>query len=195
LPREIEIKFRLDEAATLRARLEQLQATRMGRVHETNLLLDTGAAALRQAGCALRVRTERPDGTTGDAETTLTFKGRREPDDRADGLKTREELEVKISDATTLLALLDRLGFRAVLCYEKRRETWRFAKCLITLDELPGLGWFAEIEGPDEAAIHAAQAALALDAAVIVHENYAELTVGNGRIEEKGVRALRFGQA
>lgn len=90
-------------------------------------------------------------------------------------LKTREECEVVISDADAALGLLALLGYDPVLQFEKRRERWSLADCLIELDEPARLGLFVEIEGPDEDAIHRVRHQLALHDAAIVPETYPQL--------------------
>jgi predicted adenylyl cyclase CyaB len=111
------------------------------------------------------------------------------------GIRSREELEIQVDDQAALLVLLDRLGFRPVLRYEKRRQTWHLAPCEVTLDELPQLGWFAEIEGPSPAAVQTTQATLGLDTADIVAETYVELTARYGRVVADGTRVLSFADA
>jgi len=192
VPMEIEIKFRLEEPEVLRERLRQLGAEPLGTVRERNWILDAADASLRGCGCALRVRSEQPEGAGG-GRVTLTYKGPRQPDASAPGLKIREEIETAAEDETALLAILSRLGFHPEVHYEKRRETWRLNKCLVTLDELPTLGWFAEVEGPDPAAVREVQDLVALGSAASVAESYAELTHRHGQPWPDGTRALRFG--
>jgi adenylate cyclase, class 2 len=59
---EIEIKLRVDDAAAVRRRLRSLGASRGGRVHEANVVLDTVDSSLRGRGMLLRLRAERPAG-------------------------------------------------------------------------------------------------------------------------------------
>jgi adenylate cyclase, class 2 len=195
MPRELEVKIRLADAPALRTCLRQRGARCLGMVHETNHILDSPDARLRQQGCVLRVRAARSDQSPAETAITLTLKGARAAELAAAGIKSREELEISAGNEPVLLGILARLGFCATLCYEKRRETWRLDECLVTLDELPNLGWFAEIEGPTVEAIRAAQAALALRAAAVAAETYVELTARHGREEPGGLRALRFDQA
>ena len=79
----------------------------------------------------------------------MTFKGPVVPGP----FKSREEIETGIEDPMAAATLVDRLGFEAILIYEKRRESWSIGSCRIELDELPHLGLFVEIEGPDNSSI------------------------------------------
>jgi adenylate cyclase class IV len=90
-----------------------------------------------------------------------------------------------------LLALLARLGFVETVVYEKRRETWQVGVCEVVLDELPQLGWFAEIEGPSESAVRECRTKLALDSEAIAPESYVELAARHG-VRMDGTVALRF---
>jgi adenylate cyclase, class 2 len=192
MAREIEAKFRLPGAASLRARLTALGARSAGTVHETNLLLDTPNRDLLARGCGLRIRVAQPLGQSGPCRVTLTYKGPRDPALQVQGVKSREEIETDVSDDAALTAILARLGFAPFLCYEKRRETWRLGGAEVTLDELPQLGWFAEIEAPDARVVESLCAQLALDGEATVRETYPELTARFGRPDPDGIRALRF---
>lgn len=195
---EIEIKLRLSDAAELRERLAACGARLAGRVLETNAILDTPDNALRAADSALRVRrvgplrsAERPH-ESGDSvtpeSTWLTFKGPRS----GRGLRRREELETQVQGVDALMAILARLGLTERVIYEKRREIWRLEGCEVALDELPGLGSFVEIEGPDEQTVLNIRTQLGLERAEGVDATYVELTDRLGRQRPDGVRELRF---
>lgn len=188
MPREIELKFRLDAPDALRAALRARQAARGPVVHEVNRLFDTPDARLRSAGCGLRIRLAEMLDPPGAARAWLTFKGPRAP-----GLvKVRPEHETAVEDAEALAAILAGLGYREAVVYEKRRETWHVSMCEVVIDELPRLGWFAEIEGPSEAAVQELAAALALPAGAVEPESYVALAWRHGRIDSSGARRLEF---
>lgn len=178
MPREIEAKLRVDSHDPVRERLRAAGAELIARVLETNRIFDRPDAALRRKGCGLRIRTATPEDSTADGKvdptthpSTLTFKGAVV----AGPFKSREELEIQVSHAETAVRILDSLGFVQVLCYQKRRESWRLGECLVELDEPPHIGLFVEIEGPSESAIRAVQADLGLKGAPHVSPSYVRM--------------------
>lgn len=191
---EVEIKIALDGPAALRARLAEQGAVYAGRAFEINRLFDTPAGALRHAGCALRIRTSRPCGADGVAQpeglgrATLTFKGAA----TGGALRQREEIETGLDDAEAAAAILARLGFCEAVLYEKRRETWRLAGCEIAIDELPRLGWFAEIEAGEAAAVEPMRRRLQLERHQAAGETYVHMTVTHGTATAAGGHELRF---
>lgn len=212
MPMEYEIKLRYPDLAAVRARLGALGATSRGTVCERNELYDTPAGRLRSADCGLRLRIERPatpsemragacDWTTGapSASATLTFKGPRQ----GGAVKAREEFETTVGDAATLRALLARLDYAPVVVYEKLRETWVVRpagaapgdadSCNVTLDTLPVVGTWLEIEGPDATAVLALQRALGLEQALLEKLTYVEMAATQGRADAAGCRHLIFG--
>jgi adenylate cyclase class 2 len=134
---ETEIKLRLDGAAEGRNLLKRagFRVVRR-RVLEDNTLFDTGAGKLQRAGLALRVR-------QCGRRVVLTFKGPAQPGKH----KSREELELEISEAAKFTRILARLDFQAGFRYQKyRTEYARRGGGLATLDETP-IGCFLELEG------------------------------------------------
>jgi predicted adenylyl cyclase CyaB len=107
-------------------------------------------------------------------------------------MKRREETEVRLDDAESMSMILAGLGFHARILFEKRRETWELGLCLIEFDELPELGLFVEVEGPDEGAIRRCLGVLGLAEAAHVAESYAELISQRVVANSSGVRELRF---
>ena len=136
---ESELKIQVTDLVGVR---ERLQATDAVLVHaplrELNLLFDSRDRELSTAGRVLRLR------TIGDRQL-LTFKG---PARFLGRIKQREELELELNDAVSMVAILERLGYQELLRYEKDRETWRVGAVTVTLDHTP-LGDFAEIEGSE----------------------------------------------
>lgn len=192
MSREIEVKHRLDDATGLRQRLVAAGAVRDALAQEVNHILDTPERRLLNAGCGLRIRSARPVTPPGPAQVTLTFKGPRDAALAQRGIKAREELETAAADEATLLAVFARLGFAPVIMYEKRRETWHWPDCVATIDELPLLGWFVELEADDQAALLARRAQLGLTDASAVDETYVRLADRHGTLNPAGVRELRF---
>lgn len=185
---EIEIKFRIDDPALFRRRLESAAARRSESLLETNWLFDTPDGGLRHHDCGLRVREMRiEDGKT--TRTTLTFKGPRVSGE----LKVREEVETTVHDATAVRLILARLGYRPMVLFEKRRECWQLGACEVTLDELPRLGWWLEIEGPTAEEVGKTRQVLGLGDVSPVAQTYVEMAARHGTPDADGCRHLRFG--
>ena len=141
---EIEAKLKIDSHELVRQRLAELSATFVSHVLETNVIYDSADGLLRASGRALRVRhCETLKGQP--VASTLTFKGPRQPGP----FKSRPEVETVIEDPPAAETILVELGYVVRLRFQKRRETWKLNRCTIALDELPYLGLFVEIEGPD----------------------------------------------
>ncbi len=148
---EREVKFWVRDLPRVRQRLEALGARLVQpRVHERNLRFDTPDRALTRQRRVLRLRQDR--------RATLTYKG---PGDAHAAVATREEIEVPVGDFAAARRLLEALGYRVVLEYEKYRAVYAWREALVMLDETP-LGDFVEVEGPSEAAIRAVAADLGL---------------------------------
>lgn len=60
--------------------------------------------------------------------------------------KARREIVLPVEDEATARALVEALGFAAVAEVRKRRAHHRAAGFDVALDEVPGLGWFVELE-------------------------------------------------
>lgn len=156
---EIEMKFRLAGVDQLAARLAALGASPSPAVVERDLYWNHPARDFAQTGEAFRIR------RVGDSNR-VTYKGPR----RAGPAKIREEIEIPFADGAAtfdqLQDLLARLGFAPVGLVEKTRTTHQLADgsipIVITLDQVAGLGAFAEIEvvAATAAGIPAAQAAV-----------------------------------
>ena len=165
---EVEKKYRLGQELweQLPARLEAAGATREGEEFEENTLYAGPGLDPRRRVLRLRRVGRR---------AVFTFKER---DLSGSAVKRQREEETEVSDAEALASILEALGYRPVLVYEKRRETWRVAGAEVVLDELP-FGLFVEIEG-DEPRILEVEKLLGLDAAEAEHAPYPELTLRHG---------------
>ncbi|MEK6642867.1 MAG: class IV adenylate cyclase [Planctomycetota bacterium] len=178
MPDEIESKIRVTGHDPIRQRLRQSGAEYLGRVLETNRLFDDSNGSLLDNGCGLRVRAcDLLDGAARSA--TLTYKGPM----REGVFKKRVEVEVAISDAAAMMEILGSLGFHPRIVFEKRRESWRFKGCAVELDEVPNLGLFVEVEGPDEESIHSVLSGLGLDALASIRTSYVTMLVSGEKPE------------
>ncbi len=156
---EIEMKFRVASQDDLAGRLATLGAAVGPTVLERDLYWNHPARDFAQTHEAFRIRQI-------DDTNRITYKGPRHPGPT----KTREELEIPFASGRDsfeqLGELLARLGFTPVGVVEKSRTSYSLARdsipMVITLDQVAGLGDFAEIEAitKSEPEIPAAQAAV-----------------------------------
>jgi adenylate cyclase class 2 len=195
---EIEAKFKLDQPQPWQTRLRAAGAVPLGRVLEINRMFDTPEGRLKNADCGLRLREwhglapAKGAGSAGAADgALLTFKGPR----AASGFKSRTEIQTALDDAAAGGQILNRLGVREVLVFEKIREAWRLGQCEVALDELPRLGWYLEIEGHDPESVTSVRAQLGLADAPLVGETYPALAAAAGERAADGHICLRFAAA
>ena len=136
-PKEVEIKFRIDDRRALERRLRAAGfRLRTRPTHEMNTLYDLPDLALRRRGELLRLRRY-------GRKWTLTHKSPAEIGRH----KTRVEIETEVGDGGKLDAVLRALGFLPTFRYEKFRSEWTDGKGHVVVDETP-IGDLAEIEGP-----------------------------------------------
>ena len=135
---ENEVKLRVDDLAQIRSVLSTSGFQELTpRLLEVNTVFDTPAGEIRGRGELLRLR------KAGD-QNVITFKGKA----HIGAHKTREELEITVSDHTTCALILQRLGYVEIFRYEKYRTEFRRAgeSGLVMLDETP-IGTYLELEG------------------------------------------------
>ena len=178
---EIEKKYRLsrEQAEILVRRLDEMGAERSGSAFEVNTLYSNPTLDLE--GAILRLR------RVG-KRAILTFK-KRFPSPSS--VKRQLEEETEVEDADAMQRILERLGFKSSLIYEKRRETWKYHSTEIAIDELP-FGWFMEIEG-DETNIIAAEQSIAMKDLIAEEQTYPALTRRHGKSLNDRIEA-RFNQ-
>ena len=174
---EIEKKYRIEnaEAERLRGRLSAAGAEARGEEFEENTLY--AGPGLEGGNRVLRLR--RVNG-----RAVFTFK---EQIAGTSDVKRRREDETGVADADALAAILDALGYRPAVVYEKRRTTWLVAGVEVVIDELP-FGLFVEIEG-DEELILEAERLLDLAAMQAEHRSYPQLTLECGTPNGKLIEA------
>ena len=150
MAKEIEIKLAVASHRPVARAVRAAGGVFAGSVIQTDCFFDTPDRSLRQSDRGLRVRRERrlrgPAGTAR-AGAVVTYKG---PRQRAEGIKIRSEHETPVGDPDVVACIFEALGLRPMLTIQKRRTTYRLGRCLVALDELPAIGRFVEIEGPDE---------------------------------------------
>ncbi|HEX8493750.1 MAG TPA: class IV adenylate cyclase [Pyrinomonadaceae bacterium] len=176
---EIEKKYRLtlEQRDALSRRLRQVGATLHCREFEENTMYaGVGLDPRRQV---LRLR------RVGGA-AVFTYKERHES---ASAIKRHREDETRVEDATALASILEALGYRPTLVYEKRRSTWHIRQTEVVLDELP-FGLFVEIEG-EENDITEIENLLDLSSAEAEMSTYPELAAHYGE-RRGGIIEARF---
>ena len=161
---ELEVKFNISDLGKLEERVKGLGAKLVQpRTLEYNLRFDIRNGELARSYQVLRLRR--------DTANRLTYKG---PGVILDGVRLRKEIEFDVSDFDNAKALIEALGYRVSMIYEKYRSVYKLDGVLITLDEMP-YGNFAEIEGPDAASIQAVNQRLGLDWEARILDSYAML--------------------
>ena len=163
MPKEIEIKFRIENPPALIRALKHAGFKRLTRSsHEMNSLYDLPDQKLRQRGELLRLRKY--------GETwVLTHKAK----GKAVRHKMRVELETRVENGRQMDAILRALGFAPTFRYEKYRAEWSDGKGHVVLDKTP-IGSFGEIEGPAQWIDRTARA-LGIAPAHYITLTYAEL--------------------
>lgn len=176
---EIEKKYRLtaEQRESLSSRLRQVGAVLQSKEFEENTIY--AGAGLDSRRQVLRLR------RVGD-ETIFTYKERYES---ASAIKHQREDETRVEDAAALAAILEALGYRPSLVYEKRRATWHVGQTEVVLDELP-FGLFVEIEG-EENDINEVESLLDLASAEAEMSTYPELAERHGE-QRSGMIEARF---
>ena len=166
---EIEKKYRLTigERERVLKRLHDIDAQFCGEEFEENTLYAGGIIDVKN--CVLRLR--RVGGTA-----FLTYKERFQS---SSAIKRQREDETRVEDADAMVAILNALGYRPSVVYEKRRATWRVADTELVIDELP-FGLFMEIEGEEKAIIDT-ESLLGLSDLMAEMSTYPQLAVLHGR--------------
>lgn len=139
--RETEVKLLVKDLQAIEKRLQESGAQlKKARVYERNLRFDSVDGSFVKQGLVLRLRQ--------DNRIRLTYKSAGEV--VGDGMISRFEAEVEVSDFDTMRVILERLGYVPAMVYEKYRTTYTLNGAEIVLDEMP-YGNFVEIEGAADA--------------------------------------------
>ena len=178
---EIEKKYILDKKklVELTAKLGELKAKFSYETFEENYLHRGGLLDLRPAVLRLRKTEQR---------TTLTYKEKVVGSDSA--FKEQIEFETEVSDVDGMENIIERLGYKLAVVYEKHRKAWHLGDVEVVLDELP-FGYYMEIEGPKEDILKA-EKLLGADDLVPEGRGYPRLTLKFGKENKNGVVESRF---
>ena len=165
---EIEAKLKVDSLPQIEQRLKDLGAEFLAERQQTDCLFDDANGTLTSSDRCLRIRRQ---SVGGNQQFFLAFKGAKE----SSNFKKRQEIEIEIEDADSMQNLLAALGYEQVFTVEKTRQLWQLGGCEVALDQLPLLGDFVEIEGPDDKKIAEVQKSLGLEHVPHVAKSYAML--------------------
>ena len=175
---EIEAKLKVDSLPEIERKLSGLGAEFLAEQLQTDYHFDDANTTLTKTDRCLRLRKQ----IVGKGESFfLTYKGAKEKSN----LKKRQEIEFEIKDTDSVRKLLSALGYEQSLVVEKKRHLWQLGDCEVALDQLPLLGDFVEIEGPDEEKISNAQDKLGLSDLSHIAKSYAGLMVQKLKTLEK----------
>ncbi len=133
---ETEIKLYVPDLNTVKQRLEAVGAVITAPwIYERNVRYDDAERTLTPRGVVVRLRE--------DSRVRLTYK---EDGKVTEGIMSRFEAEVEVSDFDAMETILGKMGYTPYLTYEKYRTTYELDDTEIVLDEMP-YGNFVEIEG------------------------------------------------
>lgn len=181
VPTETEVKYRVESLQPVREALRARGAGHLGDVLETDCFFDTPDGDLLREDRGLRLRRSVPP-EGGQCPAVLTYKGPRKP---ASQHKVREEVETTVGDADSTAEILCASGLRRVIEIQKRRQRWDLDGCEVSLDELPLLGTFVEIECESIERIESVRRALSLDAEAITASYFQMLAESCPRMGEQ----------
>ncbi len=163
---EIETKLKVDSHQPIEAALEQLGAEFIEVQLQSDEYFDDVNRTFTNEDKCLRLRSQKADHKH---RLFLTYKGPKEKHQ----IKIRPEIEIEITNAGDAQKLLLALGYKLMMTVQKKRTLWKFNQCDIALDELPLLGTFVEIEGPDAKTIEDVKTMLNLAHLSHINDSYA----------------------
>ncbi len=189
---EIEAKMHVDDQLTaeVEQRLIGLGARLVGYWLEADKFFDSVDGSFRGSHNILRLRTRTPIKVNAEEKAEgepareaggevnregkiifVTYKGPK----LGGQLKSRRELEMAVECAETTINIFAELGYQPVFGIEKRRKEYQIDQCNIELDEVPYLGRFIEIEGPDEDTVLKMRETLGLGQVVVITNGYSSM--------------------
>ena len=187
--KEIEAKVRVSDAAAVERAVAALGAEYGGAWVEVDAFFDHPDRRLLEGDSALRMRISQPLDETArriQRAALLTYKGPRE----AGRLKVRAEHQVDVPDPAAMREILRGLDYSEAFSYEKRRRRWRLEGAEITLDELPLLGFFVEVEAPEEGQVEKLIVRLGLGDREVLTTSYVHML--RDRLGESSDKTIRF---
>ena len=176
---EIELKVKVDSFEQIVEKLRQIGADFDDDYRQIDYYFDDKEDSLIDSDRCLRLRKQHDH---GDETFELTYKGQRQNH----CFKSRREIGLKLEKAEEIMEVFNALGYSERLAFEKKRQIWRTNGCEIALDELPLIGKFVEIEGPNDKSIAATQKKLGMGHLKHIEHSYAHLIEQKlGQLDQK----------
>ena len=144
IEKEIKLKPKDVDINDLRKAIEELGSKFVDLVIEYDTYFTHPCYDLWKRDEAVRLR-KRVSKIYGEKRYMLTYKGSRII---REGIKSREEIEVYVSDHGLMNNILRKLGFNKFAVIVKERMIYRYRNSKIFIDNVKDLGIYVEIEGP-----------------------------------------------
>jgi len=133
---EYEIKLKINNPKEWRKKIINFKGRLISKKFEYDISLDKPNHYMKKKGEILRVK------KIGN-KVIIGYKNRK----REIGYRFEEETELECSDLNKIVSIFKKLGYTYVRSeIEKIRETYFIPKGKITIDKLPQIGYFVEIE-------------------------------------------------
>jgi len=162
--KEIEVRILDVDVPEMRKRLKQIGAKKVFEGKVRTNIFDFSNGLLKRKQQMLRLR------TLG-KQTVLCYKGK----NISKKFKRKEEIEVTVDDFGRAVLLLQRLGFRKIWGYAKRRESYNIGKATVEIDKYPKIPALIEIEAPTEKDVVAAVKKLGHEMKDTTNVNFSEI--------------------
>lgn len=134
--KEYEIKVKIDNPKEWREKILKLKGRLISKNFEYDISLDKPNHYMKKKGEILRIK------KIGN-KIFIGYKSRKRKSD----YRFEEETEVECSDLKKIIFIFKKLGYTYIRSeIEKIRETYLTPKGKITIDKLPQIGYFLEIE-------------------------------------------------
>ncbi len=172
---ETEAKIPVETFDVVRDALRRLGAVYLGTVLQSDTYFDTPQGQLQHSDRGMRIRRLElleAGSADWDLRPQLTYKGPREGDTT---YKTRREIQTHFDAPYAMIEVLQVCGMVQSMAIQKRRASYRVDACMVELDELPFIGRFVEIEGPDEKTITQLAEMIGLGRRQTLHDSYLHL--------------------
>lgn len=167
---ETELKFEVIDFQLILKKLEHQNGKCTPWYFEKNIVLDDQEGSLKNKDVLLRLRSG--------LDNRITLKAPL-PDNKQGTVKARNEYETQVMDLREMESILNMLGYKLWLTYEKFRQKWILDEVKVCLDILP-FGRFVEIEGEERQILDVAEI-LELDVSCSTDKTYHDLNQDNIR--------------